>query len=490
MKRFLTNLVTPVLLACYPVVFLYNNNADILQFTSIFIPIIGVLFIAINIYTLFFFITKQKPASSGIAALVFLLFFYTYGILFGFLLKIDIVQAEHATLLPVFFYFGIMAAYFATKIKANISTRLLQAVNIILGGLLLINTAGIVTQELSKIQNVQAAQTNLVQATDGTAQTKRPDVYFIILDESVGFDAIREYWNYTKVDEFEDFLTNKGFFIANDSRSKTYNTLIEMSSRLNYEDWSTKEVESAQDYFQAISNNKVMKRFKQLGYTTVVLDQVRAENGYITKPPIQADFNFSSSEDTASQSLSFDQFSQLVFNNTMLRPVFESLKQADPAIIQHRKDVLYFFDKIGSLEEVPSPKFIYGHVLLTHVPTIFDPNGNMLDSKYFYDWNYYLDSYIFEINKVTGLITTIMERSDPDNLPIIIIQSDHGFRNILSGNAGSVTLKDYPEKYKYSIINAMYLPGFDTSKLAEDLDPNDTFPIIFNYYFNDNIPLQ
>ena len=38
-------------------------------------------------------------------------------------------------------------------------------------------------------------------------------------------------------------------------------------------------------------------------------------------------------------------------------------------------------------------------------------------------------------------------------------------------------------------MNAMYLPGYDTSELPDDFIPTNTFPLIMNFYFGFEIPL-
>jgi hypothetical protein len=39
------------------------------------------------------------------------------------------------------------------------------------------------------------------------------------------------------------------------------------------------------------------------------------------------------------------------------------------------------------------------------------------------------------------------------------------------------------------ILNAMYLPGGGESILNPAVSPEDTFPLIFDYYFKDNFPM-
>jgi hypothetical protein len=88
------------------------------------------------------------------------------------------------------------------------------------------------------------------------------------------------------------------------------------------------------------------------------------------------------------------------------------------------------------------------------------------------------------------MITSILDNSDPERPPIIILQSDHGARNILNKDIDFKHLENYPKEYAYHIINTIYNPYCDDSQLAQDMDPINTFPIIFNCIFNDNIPMK
>ncbi len=88
------------------------------------------------------------------------------------------------------------------------------------------------------------------------------------------------------------------------------------------------------------------------------------------------------------------------------------------------------------------------------------------------------------------MIENIFSQADPKRPPIIILQSDHGARNqIYNGNEDAL-LEDFPEEYKTWILYTLYIPGYDTSSLPQDINPINTFPIIFNYLFDANVPLQ
>jgi hypothetical protein len=152
--------------------------------------------------------------------------------------------------------------------------------------------------------------------------------------------------------------------------------------------------------------------------------------------------------------------------------------------------VYFTMNKVANMEDIPSPKFVYIHLMLPHMPFMFDANGNYVDPKFHSNWNYYLGNYIFSTRVAETLVTDILSDADPNRPPVIILQSDHGARNKVTGDPNSVGLEDYPEEYKTHIMFTLYMHGYDFSTVPQDVDPINTFPIVFNYLFDADIPLQ
>jgi hypothetical protein len=235
-----------------------------------------------------------------------------------------------------------------------------------------------------------------------------------------------------------------------------------------------------------------MRDLTSRGYTTVVFDETNMP--YASAKPIQADYLYEyespSVPDTykGEYGLYFDEFGELVIDNTMLYAFSQSYKKNNPVVSQHSNMISFTVDHVAS-REVPSPKFVHVHLMLPHGPFMFDRNGNINDSDQFTDWNYYLENYIYSIKITEAMINNILSEADANNPPVIILQSDHGARNHLTGRIGSAVLPNYPEEFKTLILNALYLPGYDYSTLPQDINPVNTFPIVFNYLFETNIAL-
>jgi hypothetical protein len=126
-------------------------------------------------------------------------------------------------------------------------------------------------------------------------------------------------------------------------------------------------------------------------------------------------------------------------------------------------------------EAVAGPKFVFAHMMVTHPPFVFGPQGN------FHYYTEDLDANIKEgcLNSITygneqleKMVDQIL--SHPGPKPIIIIQADHGF--LYSGNG-------------VQILNAYYLPDGGEKKLYPTITPVNTFRVIFDQYFGAHLAL-
>lgn len=484
-KQFWT-LLTPVLLSVYPALFLYQVNSDLLEIDDLLPLVLAFTMFAVILYGVVFLWKGGDPNRVSNAVLILLIGFFLYGPIFGFLRFMDLFTVEHRTLIPVMIVLSLYAALFILGLGEKQNRLIQQGARAILGGLVLLNLMMVAPVEIEKYQAAlawsAALEENISQPHLYTS-AREPDIYYLVIDEAAGFDVIREYWKDERVNQYEEYYRDQGFFIASQSRSSSVYSLYEMASRLNFQ-YSEKDKDNRLGLMEEISQNKVMQSLRERGYTTIVFDQAKGPLAYPSKTPIVADYSFgdeSTSEQYEGQRL--NEFSKMVFELTMLRPLLEAEDTYDPMILAHRDNVLSAFDRIANLDDIPSPKFVYAHLLVTHMPFLFKEDGRLNEMDAFHDWNYYLDNYFFMQNKLQEVVDHLLSDADPESLPVIIIQSDHGIRNI---PYGSGTLENYPEKYKTHILNLFFLPDVDYSSLKDDMDPVETFPLLFEFYFGDS----
>lgn len=479
----------PLLSVVYLVFFTYATNAEILSLSSLW-GILGVLSaIAVLVYILWSLLLKKRPYQSALAAFLFMLLFLTYGGVYKLLTKADFFPVRNFNLMPLVIVIGAYLAWFVSKMSMEMSKKLWMVIISLAGILVLFNLSRIIPIEIQK--HSQKSRTMFTQTTSMVPDTTgKPDIYWLIFDEFSGFDVMRDYFHYPEIDNFVQDLGNLGFHVVENSHASSYLTLHQIATRLNYEQLPAdlKEVE----YYNYISNNKVMSELKSRGYTTVVLDEAgSAAFGFQAKTPINSDIQLDNYVETtdASSSMVFGSFGLLVARQTMLAPLTVYYNLDDEGIATHRDTVYFVADELTKLD-LPKPKFVYSHLLLPHMPFMFTENGTYLESPYYHDWDYYLGQYKFSLKIITRTVQSILDEADPQNPPIIILQSDHGARNLGNNSSGQRGLENFSDEYKTSIMYAVYAPACPDMPLKDGIDPVNTFPLIFNCLFDMDIPLQ
>ncbi len=479
----LKSMLLPLLLATYPGLFHYSNNAAMILLVSLGKVLLINIAVMIILYIFFYIFSGWKALQASIDTFLFLLFYNTYGITLHLLKKLNIFPVHQSMLLPLFCLLGLSVAWLANKLKPALLKGFWNVAALVLGGMVLYNVILIAPHEIAKVNHVQAKTAVSQNSTTGK---KYPDIYYIVLDEFSGFQPMRDYWHYNGVDDFKQFLIEKGFFVAEQSRSSSIVTLKELATRLNYQDYPC--CNKYQIYFEAIAGNRAMAYLKAKGYTTVVFEPSKAV--FPADLPMAADYLYEKAPEGNSAPPSLiDEFSVLNLDNTMMFALSNFYK---PLLLRsdynnYRNMVYFSKDRSTNLGDVPSPKFVYVHMFLPHVPFMFDANGNLNSSEYYYNWNFYLGHYIFATKVASDMINRILSQADPNNPPVIILQSDHGARNESIND--NILLKDFPEKDMTSILFTLHLSGYDYSKIPQDINPINTFPIVFNDLFDANIPL-
>jgi len=480
--------ILPLLFGIYPILQYFSNNAKIVLFSSFIRIALLQTGIILILYGLFLVINKSKAILAANSTCVILLFFNTYGIIYNYLLELDIVRIEHYTLLPLYLLISFYLSWAITKLNEQISFIVWKILTMVLCSFTIVSLFQIIPIEINKNKDIdKQIVVNNDDDQDKLSKTF-PDIYYIVFDEFSGFQPMREYWGNTKVDELKDFLVSKGFFVAEHSYGSSIDTLHQMATRLNYKEYPF-EPGQADVWFDAIANNRVMSMVKAKGYTTIVFNEIPF--GYPTAPPIISDYTFISDQiSSVDIGIIFDEFGMMVADKTMLCVFSKYYKLSSPTFLNHRNMILFTASKITALEGIPSPKLVYSHLLFPHFPFMFDENGGFIDPQYYYDWNYYEGNYNYAIRIIEKIVAGIQANENLENPPIIILQSDHGARNKKTGDPNSKILQNFPEDYKTNILFALSLPGYDVSQLEQNIDPINTFPIIFNYYFDENIPLK
>lgn len=298
------------------------------------------------------------------------------------------------------------------------------------------------------------------------------------MDGYASASTLKEIYDYDNY-EFLSYLKDKGFYIAFESRTNYASTFLSLASSLNMEylnylsEGVGVESKDRTIPYQMIKNNKVMKLLKSKGYK-----YIHFSSGWgATDRNIYADLDIWSGGK--------NEFLTILIQTTILSPLEKYLIGGDD-----RRRVLNTFSELAKVHRIEGPKFIFAHITCPHPPYLFSEDGEPVpETKFKMSGNVweqkekYLKQLIFISNKVKILTDEILSQSK--DLPIIILQADHGTASTFYGP--DVGDWDRPSKInlreRMRIFNAFYFPSGGNSLLYSSITPVNVFKIIFNYYF-------
>ena len=505
LKKYSLNWPAPLyvlLLAAFPVLYLYAYNIREMDLGQALLPLAVSLAGAVLLWALLTLLLRDGR-KAGLAIVLFLLFFFTYGRLYQGLEDWGVLVPGHTYLLPGILLLWGYSVYFISRVKGDFRTTT-TIINIIAAVLIIINLTNILIYEITKpkfTDNQPAKATSAAGTVPGASQSL-PDIYLIILDEYAHPDTMKGWYDYDS-SKFIKSLEGKGFFIAKESKTRSPQTPETIAQVVNMEyltrGWYWDETKRAFNkvapdtgtgYSETVAwsdltywkyaHNKVAELLRTKGYKYVYFGNWLVNGKWASYVKDYADlyFNYSETADTAWVS----EFQDSLGNTTMLRPFYSHLVGSQYESYYKRSTL----STLAHLKEMPaaeSPKFVFAHLMCPHEPFTLNAKGEavaLLNYQNYKDKRFYLGQYIFISEELEKIADSLLAKSKIP--PIIIIQSDHGLR---PHHPGIVIGKDEWRK----ILNAMYLPGMDKTAVHDSISPVNTFRLVFNQYFNTDYEL-
>jgi hypothetical protein len=482
-----------LILSIYPILTVYALNIKQINGDLIVRSLVISFFLSF-ILLIGLGLTIHNFRKAGLFTALIQILFFSYGHLYGVLEKLSIGSfrlGQHKILIPVYVILFGLGIWGIIKWKKNL-TAVTLALDVFSLILLLFPVVTMITFSVSN--HIVASQfkngvSELPAWSDQSASGER-DIYYIILDTYTRSDSLWKDFHFDN-SKFENALRARGFYIAECSRPNYDYTLASLASSLNMTyldgldqvlvDMGMKDA----NIWTSIKHSKVRFLLEQLGYTTVAFD-----TGYdwsqITDADIYYPLNTASSAFT-----SLNPFETILIRTTALDPLVElSIKlgaqktaTSVSPFTYHINLEQFLLSQVVKAASLRSPKFVFLHILIPHVPYIFRADGSLnTDPAYFSrsDWHAADDTH--EINGYVGQVEYINSRmlevvdgilAASRETPIIIIQGDHGLR----------------DDNRHTIFNAYLLPDGDPSKLYASISPVNTFRLIFNEYFGADLGL-
>jgi len=484
--------VHPLLFAMFPILALYAYNVAEVSPSEIVLPTAIMLGATVFLVLLCGALLRNLK-KAGIVISIFLVLFFSYGHVAN---VVEGWGVTYEVLLPVWAILIICGAYFVIKTRRDLRT-VTSILNVIALTLVIIPTVNIVVHETrAASHDVKTAESMETNAVDLGEMDTLPDIYYIVLDRYASASTLKEVHDFDN-SEFIDYLSDRGFYVASESRSNYPKTASSLASSLNMEyiNYLSEEVGEESDdlgpIYRMLEDYEVWRFLKLRGYQFIHLGswwEPTRENKY-------ADTNLNHCQ--------VPEFSMRLLETTMVYPIVDKSSELPDWLMApfveefrtlHRDSILYNFEKLAEVPSMEGPTFVFVHIFIPHQPYVFDRDGNHLTLEEANERSRtvnYVDQLIFANSKVKALIDELLSSSEVP--PIIILQADEGplplryeldEDNFRWEEATEAELRE-----KMGILNAYYLPDVDTSVLYPSITPVNSFRVVFNLYFGADFEL-
>jgi hypothetical protein len=485
--------IHPFLFALWPILFVYSQNLEHLSLSQIWTSVLVLLG-----FTLVFFflllVLLRNAMRAGLLLSLFLILFFSYGqayrILWGGQGGESLTNRQ-SILMAAWAILYLAGTALLIRIKRGLEdiTKIVNVVALVLVLTSAFNVGSYELRRKSVSKNDIHANQVKIEQTHPVQADMLPDVYYIILDGYARADVLADIYNYDN-SGFLSFLREKGFFVASKSQSNYAHTALSLASSLNltYLDAQAAEIgldsTDREPLGTLIKNSAVIQFLKEQGYSIVAFP-----TGYSITDLDNADIYFG-------QTRSLNELEIGLLSSTPIPWLAANQSSSNP-YASHAHRIRYTLDHLAETAQLPSPHFVFAHVLGPHPPFVLDEQGrdnfpegefNLGEGSHFLETNTraeYLAGYTAQLTFITNRMESILDDliSQSSRPAIIIVQADHG--------PGSLLDWDHPEntyfRERLSILDAYLLPGTGAASLYDEITPVNTFRLIFNTYFGTDL---
>jgi hypothetical protein len=487
--------IHPVLMAAFPVVFLFaENTGDQLSLNPLWQPL-GVAMAGAAILLTIGAAATRSWLRGALAASLLIALFFSFG---------DVWSIVHEPLglsrrLPLVIAYGALAISGLVLVwrggrwvvpvtrVANLAAVLLVAFNVVRIAEFAV-TGGRVAAAVSP-------GSPEVRVTDSD---RRPDIYYIILDRYANADTLKQVYGFDN-SGFLAELERRGFTVVDSSWSNYFKTALSLSSSLNM------------DYLDGAALAAVQGREHQSFYPANLMLQ-----GHLAVPATLKSIGYeyvqignwwepSATNVDADVTVRFEAGAE--FNAALLSTTAWMLTQplnppeapdtAEARYLRAREHTLFAFDRLEDASGRPGPTYVFAHFLVPHTPYVFNADGTQptqADLRARSGEESYLQQLRWANERVLRVLDHLLD-VPPGEEPVIILQADEGPLpdRFAADEDGFDWLQATPAEIsqKFGILNAVHLPGVDATAAGfhDRLSPVNTFRIVFNTYFGAELPL-
>jgi hypothetical protein len=477
----------PLLLAAYPVLFLYGQNLGELSLGDLPAPLAVILaaaFVALVVGA--YILRDARRAALVVSALaaMFLLFGHLSPLLVPFGVRAGLQQVGWALFIGA-------VALLALRIGSARLAGVTRALNIVTALLVVFALVTIVPGEVQRFGRSVGPEGTI--AAGGAGGPGR-DIWFLVFDRYGSASSLQLMYD---IDDqpFIDSLRARGFQVAPDAHANYVKTTLSLAATLNLnylDDLVAAEGKDSPDHGpinERLANHAVGRFLKERGYQYV---HVGTNYGPTASSPL-ADRNlrFAGPSD----------FVGALYDTSALPWLARRVGIPGTTDRERRYSFTTFqLDALDELASEPSPAggpntFVYAHVMLPHPPYIFAPDGSSVTETADAgrsDREGYAEQLRYLHTRIDAIVDQLLARSEAER-PIIILTADEGpypsayARDTVGYDWATATTDEL--EIKYGILDAMYLPGEAAPELPPTITAVNTFRLVFGAYFGADLPL-
>lgn len=446
----------------------------------------------IVIVSLLLFFLKKRLSSwikAGLIITPILVFFFFYGAIQETLKSSAIFYwlAKYRILLPGIILF-IVGLYYYLK-KSNKSFAKVTLYLNVLMIVLIVLDIGKISVDLIQLKSNSEEKSELLSEMPPCDKCQKPDIYFILLDEYWGTDMLRKYFNYDN-HSLDSFLSKNGFRVIPHPSSNYSVTPVSVASMfdMKYAAWlKDKDNVVAEDYgvvaSKVITKSATIQFLKSLGYqinncSIFDIEDKPAAYNFQVLPVKMRLITSKTFPAKVERDLLWIVRMKIASRYDWLTKKFQNeAREGNKEIIRQTVEVV---NKTST-----RPQFTYTHLLMPHLPCIYDSLGRDIFLNYYRtglsgkqnDENY-LQYLVYTNKQVMKIIGEIMIKSKGN--AAVILMSDHGYRYFSSEDKSLSRFNNY---------NAVYLPSKDYHLFYDSMTNVNEFRTLFNSLFVQKLPM-
>jgi hypothetical protein len=384
---------------------------------------------------------------------------------------------KYVFMLPVFFIsFITLIIYFRKKKPAFI--QLTKYINILLLAFILIDAV----QLASRMSKPVKKNTNT--AFTACDSCKKPDIYLIITDDYAGTIPLREVLKFDN-SAFENELRKRGFHVVDSSISNYNYTPFSMASlfSMNYLQGiqgSNRSLADRKICFAHIDRNPLIDFLDDHGYDFRNYGIFK----FAGKLPRRSTTFYKTGIDLITAQTFLARVDWDIRYHTVTKLKIRSELERVSYYHLRLNEALYGYTWDEAEQPSSAPRFVYTHLEMPHYPYYFDRNGKPNSIENLADANQtntpqYVEYLQYCNKKFLELIDHIFASSKQP--PIIILMSDHGFREYPANVAD--------RKTHFMNFNSIYFPDRNYSGFYKGISMVNQFRVVLNSQFRQRLPL-